>query len=442
MRRVLCAQLKPPHSFRKGVPISRRCHAVLRLAKDGCTAHHTESEEIHFVAQADPEADYSCIDCEEPVEYVRGHNRKHPSGTVSTVSAHFRYSNCSHGTVDHTKRQGPSGGGGSGGGGESQLHKQRKRAALQEALQRFSSSDYDTEYTIGSKRADEVIIFEDPHEEYGKGLVIEYQHKNEGKDIPETEKHFARHEYTTVWLWEEQYNFSSQIPEIDLFGGRVYTPWPDAVPPQDDWNGLGHDTLKRESWANAHENGLTTFEVPATVIRDWVVPSQQEYWDRRPWPDRFDEPDQFLIGWDYAKVEATIPAEWIIPAQHEYWEQQPWDDRFRNESEASGEDYIEEVIDHFGLPSTSIPVKLPAECVKQLLIESRQSKKRANIDRPSNPYDDVQCWNCETSWWVDNDNHYTECPTCGTPVDFAWNLETQRISEIPEYANQSVSKSK
>ncbi|WP_321169144.1 protein adenylyltransferase SelO family protein [Natrarchaeobaculum sulfurireducens] len=36
MRRVLCAQLKPPHSFRKVPPISRRCHAVLRLAKDGC----------------------------------------------------------------------------------------------------------------------------------------------------------------------------------------------------------------------------------------------------------------------------------------------------------------------------------------------------------------------------------------------------------------------
>ena len=35
MRRVLCAQLNPPHSFEKGVPISRRCHAVLRLAKNG-----------------------------------------------------------------------------------------------------------------------------------------------------------------------------------------------------------------------------------------------------------------------------------------------------------------------------------------------------------------------------------------------------------------------
>jgi len=207
-------------------------------------AYQPESDDIHFVEQATPEDDYVCIDCPESVEYVRSHLRNSGSGDSTRVSAHFRYSNCAHGTVDEVS-DGTGGGGGGGGAGETQLHKRRKRAALHEALQRFPAADYGTEYSVGSKRADALLEFEDPHEEYGKGLVIEYQHKNEGKDIEATQEHFARHEYTTVWLWEDQFTFSSSIPDIDLFGGEVYTPWPDAVKEQSQWTGEGLVSIGR-----------------------------------------------------------------------------------------------------------------------------------------------------------------------------------------------------
>lgn len=303
------------------------------------TAYHPDTEDIHFAAQADPESTYLCIDCKEGVQFVRSHTRDLPSAGETRVSPHFRYSNCAHGTVS-TVSEGSGGGGGGGGSGESELHKRRKRAALQEALERFPSADYGTEVTIGDKRADALLDFEEPHEEYGKGLVIEYQHKNEGKDIPATQQHFAKHEYTTVWLWEEQFTFSSSIPDINLFGGEVYTPWPDAVPPMEQWSGLGHAQEKQAKWRQAHRRGLTNVVVEAEIVKDWVVKTPKEHWSETDWKERFPDENnpserdyrlQVAIGSDPSSISvpATIPADWFWPTPKEYWEQQHWSNRFR-----------------------------------------------------------------------------------------------------------------
>lgn len=235
------------------------------------TALHSDTGDIHFTGQASANDQYLCIDCEESVEYVQSHFRELANGTETRVTEHFRYSNCVHGTVDSVSDGTGAGGGAGGGGGESELHERRKKAALAEACMRFSASYWDDEVDIGSKRADALLVFEDPHEEYGKGLVIEYQHKNEGKDIQETEKHFAQHEYTTVWLWEDQFTFESSIPDIDLFGGRVYTPWPDAVPKIENWRGIGLAQEKQSEWSRAFDQGLTKSVVEATIpLTEWM----------------------------------------------------------------------------------------------------------------------------------------------------------------------------
>lgn len=298
------------------------------------TAYHPESEDIHFVDQASPESDYVCIDCPETVEYVRSHFRNSDSANPTRVTAHFRYSNCTHGTVDQAS-DGAGGSGGGGGAGETQLHKRRKRAALHEALQRFPAADYDTEYTVGSKRADALLKFEDPHEKYGKGLVIEYQHKNEGKDIEATQEHFARHEYTTLWLWEDQFTFSSSIPEIDLFGGEVYTPWPDAVPKQSQWRGEGLHHEKRRKWRNAHEAGLTKTVVQADILKHWVVHTPHEHWKQTPWEDRFRGDSSKHIAQALVprspttqNLKVTLPPEITDQIAIEIYRSTDWEDLF------------------------------------------------------------------------------------------------------------------
>jgi DNA-directed RNA polymerase subunit RPC12/RpoP len=337
------------------------------------TAEHADTGDIHNVAQANPTDDYLCLDCANEVAHVRQHVRATPTGGNTTVASHFRCG-CADG-----------GGGGGGGGGvhESRIHKRRKRDALQEAVNRFEAADFDTETYLGEKRADALLTFDEPHEQYGKGLVIEYQHKNEGKDINATEQHFARREYTTVWLWEDQYTYDSAVPDIDLFGGRVYTPWPDAVPKADAWPGRGHDAEKREQWANAYDRGLTDASVPATIVRDWCIPTQLEYWrQHKNWDRRFRHSDyypearyrlQAAIGTGTTlSVDAKVPRHWPLPTQQEFWRAKPWEARFPEqhpvwaEPPVPTERRIEQVRDHVTSDARTISATLPPETSEQI----------------------------------------------------------------------------
>jgi hypothetical protein len=337
------------------------------------TAEHADTGDIHNVAQADPDDDYLCLDCANEVAYVRQHVRATPTGGNTTVASHFRCG-CVNG-----------GGGGGGGGGvhESRIHKRRKRDALQEAVNRFEAADFDTEAYLGEKRADALLTFDEPHEQYGKGLVIEYQHKNEGKDINATEQHFARREYTTVWLWEDQYTYDSAVPDIDLFGGRVYTPWPDAVPQVEAWPGRGHDAEKREQWANAYDRGLTDASVPATIVRDWCIPTQLEYWrQHKNWDRRFRHSDyypearyrlQAAIGTGTTlSVDAKVPRHWLLPTQQEFWRAKPWEARFPEqqpvwaEPPVPTERRIEQVRDRVTSDARTAPATLPSETSEQI----------------------------------------------------------------------------
>jgi len=290
-------------------------------------ALNPETDDIVLVQSATADAEYECPDCEAKASFVRSFIRQNPSGKETRVRPHFRYPNCGcYGKSTVEDRQG--GGNGGGGGGESSLHKRRKKSALAEALSRFQDTHHETEMWVGEKRADAVLVFEDGHEKYGKGLAIEYQHKNENKDITETEREYAQNEFTTIWLTEEQYDFSSLTPEIDLFGGRVYTPWPDAVPKQENWSGLGKNSEVRKKWSEAKYRGLTDSEVPATIIKDWVLPTTAEYWQSEDWKARFSEPKSTMLQWDYSKVPATIPKDWVLPTTAEYWQSQDWSNRF------------------------------------------------------------------------------------------------------------------
>lgn len=261
-------------------------------------AVNSDTEKLVLVQDATGRDSYACPDCDADAEYVRGHSRQLSNGDSTTVQEHFRYPNCDcYGTVPSNKGLGSAGGGG--GGGESQLHKRRKKTALAEAVKQFDNSEHNEERQIGDKQADAVLVFEEPHPEYGKGLAIEYQHKNESKDRVATEQEYARNEFTTLWLWEEQFDFSTSVPEVDLFGGEVYTPWPDAVPEVQDWWSPKHNYRieHRDNWSRAKLNGLVKYGSDASLPPEWHDEKALEIWRNQSWATitgKYDSTHAFL----------------------------------------------------------------------------------------------------------------------------------------------------
>lgn len=334
-------------------------------------AINTETDELQFTNEADADGSYACAECRSDAEYVRSHIRQLSNGTQSRVRAHFRLSNCACGSGGPSTSN--NGGGGGGGGGETELHERRKLEAMHEATTRFDAGFFDTEVYIGDKRADAVVEFADPHEQYGKGLVIEYQHKNEGKDIEATEKHFARHEYTTVWLWEDQYSFPGVIPEIDLFGGRVYTPWPDAVPPTNEWRGTGNtaDHTLRGLLADL-PTGYTTNErpIPRDYYDDFARDLLDAYWDRlftQPLSERYIE--EVAEAGD-AAVPAELPVDYFDDKAQQLFGKQLWPTLFREWD--GGYQHKKHILHGLlaGLPSSTKPEpKIPGTIIQPSTID-------------------------------------------------------------------------
>jgi len=453
------------------------------------TAVDEDEGRIVFTAEATGTAEYTCPDCTQPAEFVRSHLRNQ-NGEKVRVRAHFRYPNCKCYGKEPSASENPAGGGG-GGGGESELHKRRKSAALAEALHRFPNAEYSTEeYTIGEKRADAALIFDEPHQEYGKGLAIEYQHKNESKDLGETETHFAKREFTTVWLWEDQFSFTTTIPDINLFGGRVYTPWPDAVPPTDAWRDRGMNAQLRKKWSRAKQNGLVKYGSDAILPKEWCDEKAQDVWNGQRWYNivqkhstglsEFTDSDVWHAE-EYiedvrpkspdADVPARLPNEWYEKQSQRLFRNQGWNELFRhsevprymlqialcgpttrNESVSLPPTYTDDLIykssewhklfkpgySH-GHERDSVEIDIsfaqffPPEFWKEPFLNGveKTSKNKKELERPPTGFDDVQCHECgRYNYW---ENAGKRC-SCGIEYDWEWNVLTGRISEnaIPE----------
>lgn len=185
------------------------------------TAATTEAGELVYADRVDPSAGpFYCIGCAESheVSYVKSHLRELGDDST-TVSPHFRH---------------PSNTGGSGSAGgpaESDTHRRRKIEALGVAMIRYDYAEADLETPINGKRPDGYLEFEFPDERFGRGFAIEYQHRNESKDIEASADAFVAEEFTTLVLTAEQFpDDMAGVPNIDLLGGRVITPFPRGLP--------------------------------------------------------------------------------------------------------------------------------------------------------------------------------------------------------------------
>lgn len=276
------------------------------------------------------------LETEEPMHIVR----EYVKSDGAFVPRHFRRNR----RGGNSGRTTPSTGGNSGGGGESREHKLGKAVALSKALAEFDCSEWGFEEYLGEKRADAYVTFVEPHSEYGKGLAIEYQYKNEQKDITAATMNYAREEYTTVWVFADQLDTSGKYPNIDLFAGAVYTPWPLAIPKSDQWRGLGLLADLQQRWTNAWHNRLTTSSVPATLPREWNDKQAQRVWRAQPWEALFPDVNTDSIETQYeaelfleevqteardnSTLRISLPPELVDEVAQRLWRNQSWESLF------------------------------------------------------------------------------------------------------------------
>lgn len=117
--------------------------------------------------------------------------------------------------------------------GESTKHRRMKSVAASKAAARWPDADVDYEDVVEDRRADVLVRFDDPGR-LGRGVAIEVQHRNEGKDVEATTNDFLDAGYSVLWLHDE--HFDGKDVDLDAGDWRVW--WAEQVPPPEDWTGF------------------------------------------------------------------------------------------------------------------------------------------------------------------------------------------------------------
>jgi ssDNA-binding Zn-finger/Zn-ribbon topoisomerase 1 len=193
-------------------------------------------------AQAEQGTPYACPECDGELKVRSSHERE-----GSFVSAHFWHSGS---------------GSGEGCSGESDEHKRMKSIAMSKASSRWPDADIRWEETVGDRRADVLVDFDEVDPRLGEGVAIECQHKNEQKDTIQVTNDFVNNRYSVLWLYEEQ--FSGK--DVDLDAGDWEIWWVTEVPKKEQWtdyHGVVH-------WLRQDKPVSVDFEVPIPIIPDEV----------------------------------------------------------------------------------------------------------------------------------------------------------------------------
>lgn len=130
--------------------------------------------------------DLECPFCGDPLRY-----REKATDSDGNVirRAHFW----------HYERTGSDGGdaGGCSKGGESPEHERWKMVTGELLAEKYGADKYFIEHPIGSKVAD-VAVHVDGEK---KGVVAEYQHRNDSKNYLDTTKHYLKYGYGVHWIF-------------------------------------------------------------------------------------------------------------------------------------------------------------------------------------------------------------------------------------------------
>ena len=149
-----------------------------------------------------------CAECGGTMEVRKGHYNK---GSKSRVSRHFRH------------KQGE----GEGCGGESAIHLKMKVLAESTLEEKFPNANVQQEKQVGENNiADVLATFENPRIPFGKGIIVEAQHKNKGKNIGHVGNKYLDLGYSVFWAYQSDFNETKMKFDEE----RLWKVWPEAVP--------------------------------------------------------------------------------------------------------------------------------------------------------------------------------------------------------------------
>lgn len=190
-----------------------------------------------------------CPTCDDAMSVTRSHYRG-----GSFVSRHFRHN------PDNPNGGGEGGGDGGGGEcpGESDVHHKMKAISYSRLEEDFPNADLELEGYVNGRFADVLLTFLEPRAPYGKGIAVEAQYRNKGKDIAGVTEHYFEHSYSVAWLEKEDFT----THDVDLSG--ILTLWPNALP---DRRGMsGYSDVIQSLWKKP---------TPSVELE---IPIPGEYW--------------------------------------------------------------------------------------------------------------------------------------------------------------------
>lgn len=174
----------------------------------------TEDGEEVIPPQVQDGANLRCPACNREMYLTSSHYRGE-----SFVSQHF-----THTPDTHSGGGGESSGGGTDCAGESPIHYKMKSIAYARLEEDYPEAEIELESGLAGRIPDVLLTFPEPRAPYGKGIAVEAQYRNKGKDIEGTTEHYFENSFSVVWLEEE--DFSNH--DVDLSG--ILSLWPQALP--------------------------------------------------------------------------------------------------------------------------------------------------------------------------------------------------------------------
>ncbi|WP_235168441.1 hypothetical protein [Halobacterium salinarum] len=130
------------------------------------------------------------------------------------------------------------------------------------------------ESDIDGRIADVLLTFDTPREPYRKGIAIEAQYWNQGKDIEAVTDYYLQHDYSVAWLDED--DFSEY--DVDLSG--ILTVCPYALPSRSDTE--GYPEVIRWLWQETSPSVSLEIPIPGEYWTsfdksdEWVTVAQQD----------------------------------------------------------------------------------------------------------------------------------------------------------------------
>lgn len=367
----------------------------------------------------------------------------------------------------HTEAVGKSGGSDGtcvGEGGESDTHKKLKSFAVSR-LRYLYDEQYtkaapevplgeDQELASGADRrvADALVKFDEPSSKLGNGLIIEVQYRNEDKDIEAVEQDYLSLGYSIVWTNESDYSEDGCTLNHQDVLDRMISVWPNAVPELDEWKSANIEGLDLEEFRLlvSRWNHTEKIELDRGPFTDKATRNETLFFIQRA-NRAFHLEDEF----EPPEVPVTLPKEYIDEKSIELWRDQDWLSLFG--TGRGDQEYIEEAFSELGYKIceiTGIQASFPPTFFMEETRQSATYRKRIyaawkrayqahqrelkktrrevvtrpdDPDPPSSPFDDVQCRECGTFWYIKKEHDV--CPNCGADVDPEWNRLTGRISQ-------------